>query len=450
MVGIGIMNSLTHSHPRPSHNTGAVVPLPLVNGKRAEREEDDPSNQTGDEGKRHERGSLPDDPVNRPLLVRDNLAILGTCCPFDVRFKKDHSLVGRVFAFDAVPKSGTEFEMKIFVEYPTGSGTVFSSASGVAKQMYQDSMKDLGKGLSSGFKYLEYEMKHGSGDWRLLGELLIESVRFFKELVKREMLPVPHVDAKCPSIPSLNGVLGRGIPTPRPQQMSPFDMAVRKRKSSPGLDQEDGTRDPKLTAEEHAKRQWMQSQTEALKLTICSSGYNCGGSGPPSSSSMSPVSNQASSPKEGVSHPGVPSASSPMAALMSVTDNLPSNSQSPSRNSGHSPHSPQQRLAMGESCMANVPDSSGPAEALKCTLCHERLEDTHFVQCPSVSEHKFCFPCSRDSIKRQGAGGEVYCPSGKKCPLVGSNVPWAFMQGEITTILGEEYKDMKIKKERDT
>lgn len=44
---------------------------------------------------------------------------------------------------------------------------------------------------------------------------------------------------------------------------------------------------------------------------------------------------------------------------------------------------------------------------LKCTLCQERLEDTHFVQCPSVPHHKFCFPCSRESIKRQGAGSEV-------------------------------------------
>lgn len=47
------------------------------------------------------------------------------------------------------------------------------------------------------------------------------------------------------------------------------------------------------------------------------------------------------------------------------------------------------------------------ATTLKCTLCQERLEDTHFVQCPSIQLHKFCFPCSRDSIKRQGAGSEV-------------------------------------------
>ena len=84
-------------------------------------------------------------------------------------------------------------------------------------------------------------------------------------------------------------------------------------------------------------------------------------------------------------------------------------------------------------------------QMLRCTLCHERLEDTHFVQCPSVSHHKFCFPCSRDSIRKQGAGSDVYCPSGERCPLQGSTVPWAFMQGEIATILGGEdgYKTPK-------
>ena len=47
------------------------------------------------------------------------------------------------------------------------------------------------------------------------------------------------------------------------------------------------------------------------------------------------------------------------------------------------------------------PPNTAQNTTLKCTLCQERLEDTHFVQCPSVNHHKFCFPCSRESIKRQ-------------------------------------------------
>ncbi|XP_034484871.1 probable E3 ubiquitin-protein ligase IRF2BPL isoform X1 [Drosophila innubila] len=108
--------------------------------------------------------------------------------------------------------------------------------------------------------------------------------------------------------------------------------------------------------------------------------------------------------------------------------------------------------APGSSAAPNSAAAAAAAAAqnatLKCTLCQERLEDTHFVQCPSVNIHKFCFPCSRESIKRQnGLGNEVYCPSGERCPLANSTIPWAFMQGEITTILGEE---VKVKKERES
>ncbi|CAD6195013.1 unnamed protein product [Caenorhabditis auriculariae] len=80
---------------------------------------------------------------------------------------------------------------------------------------------------------------------------------------------------------------------------------------------------------------------------------------------------------------------------------------------------------------------------LRCTICNERLEDTHFVQCPSVGSHKFCFPCSRNFIKEQNKSADLYCPSGEKCPLVGAAMPWAFMQAEIAQILGDEYEDFK-------
>ncbi|XP_023024397.1 interferon regulatory factor 2-binding protein 2-B isoform X2 [Leptinotarsa decemlineata] len=211
--------------------------------------------------------------------------------------------------------------------------------------------------------------------------------------------------------------------------------------------------------------------------------------------SSSPLNRTGSPPEANVAgttqqnQPTTGSGQSPMAALMSVADNLPPGSprstggspptnvapRSASRGSQHSPNSSGSssgRRSSGSRHVSSTTVTSTEAGAmtvgnteslstngesvastpatpvtLKCTLCQERLEDTHFVQCPSVPYHKFCFPCSRDSIKRQGAGSEVYCPSGEKCPLANSNVPWAFMQGEIATILGEEYK---VKKEKET
>ncbi|XP_060790402.1 probable E3 ubiquitin-protein ligase IRF2BPL [Neoarius graeffei] len=408
-----------------------------------------------------------EDWASKPKIVRETLITLSSCTPFDVRFKKDHSLSGRVFAFDAVSKPGMDYELKIFVEYPSGSGNVFSSASGVAKQMYQDCMKDYGRGLSSGFKYLEYEKKHGSGDWRLLGDLLPETVRFFKEGLGAEMLPQPYIDASCPLLPSALVNMPRAMPS-----SSALRPGMRKRKASPEPDSAEGAL--KLS-DEQQRQQWIASQSEALKLTMASGSFVASHGGPPP---LGPVHSSRATPPESAPQNG----QSPMAALMSVADTL-GNAHSPkdnnsvhsttsTRHNSSSPVSPasvsgQRRLASrnGELNMAgtpsqsashqnmeqahpqNIPDSpmanNGP---LCCTICHERLEDTHFVQCPSVPNHKFCFPCSRESIKAQGATGEVYCPSGEKCPLVGSNVPWAFMQGEIATILAG---DVKVKKERD-
>ncbi|XP_063976308.1 interferon regulatory factor 2-binding protein 2 [Diachasmimorpha longicaudata] len=199
--------------------------------------------------------------------------------------------------------------------------------------------------------------------------------------------------------------------------------------------------------------------------------------------------------QQGSHHQGGTGGPSPMAALMSVADTLtspepvsqPPNNPSPtsrspptttatgpqrsvSRGSQHSPNgsgsgrrpsggarqhvSSTTVMTSSEGATGAQPAGAEPvsnAPALKCTLCQGRLEDTHFVQCPSVPHHKFCFPCSRDSIKRQGAGSEVYCPSGEKCPLADSQVPWAFMQNEIATILAEDTATgLKVKKERET
>ncbi|KAJ8002228.1 hypothetical protein DPEC_G00177720 [Dallia pectoralis] len=234
-----------------------------------------------------------------------------------------------------------------------------------------------------------------------------------------------------------------------------------KRKPSPEPDGEGSV--PKMNGGGEGQP-WLTSPPEGLKMPPASlPGFSAV---PPST--MSPHSR--TTPPEAATAPGV----TPMAALIHAADNagsagspkdpVHSTTAAGRRNSG-SPLSPssagQRRLAQREVVATahaagmdphgappqSVPDSSVPGSVpLCCTLCRERLEDTHFVQCPSVPSHKFCFPCSRESIKQQGATGEVYCPSGDKCPLVGSNVPWAFMQGEIATILAG---DVKVKKERD-
>uniref|UniRef100_A0A3P8V7N5 Interferon regulatory factor 2 binding protein 1 n=2 Tax=Cynoglossus semilaevis TaxID=244447 RepID=A0A3P8V7N5_CYNSE len=87
---------------------------------------------------------------------------------------------------------------------------------------------------------------------------------------------------------------------------------------------------------------------------------------------------------------------------------------------------------------ASTNNTHSTGNTLSCSLCHERLEDTHFVQCPSVPGHRFCFPCTRIYIQSRRGDGEVYCPSGERCPLDNSpnSPPWAFMQGEVSTILG--------------
>ncbi|XP_068177702.1 interferon regulatory factor 2-binding protein 2-B-like [Antennarius striatus] len=226
-----------------------------------------------------------------------------------------------------------------------------------------------------------------------------------------------------------------------------------KRRASPEPEGECGGPPPKLNGVEAPP--WLPSPSEVLKISPSHAGAT-----PPDSAT----------PQSG---------HSPMAELILATDHvgggLPRDVQVHSTTPAP-PSPPQRRPSVGVAGVdpqapppQSIPDSSGAAPPppgappLCCTLCRGRLEDTHFVQCPSAPAHKFCFPCSRASIKQQGGAppsqggappsqdstappqGEVFCPSGLRCPLVGSSVPWAFMQGEIATILAA---DVKVK-ERD-
>lgn len=307
--------------------------------------------------------------TQRFAQIQETLNVLSKSPPFRVRFSKDHSLVGRVIAFDAVCR-GSDYELKVFVEYPVGSGTVFQSASGAGRQMYGEFRERLGIGggfrgaSSNGYKDLEFEKVYGDEDWRVLGELLTEEVRFFRGAVKKDLLPQPFVDPQHPNVPPANMSSTRGF--------LKNNLLNRKRKSS--------------------------NEEESEKKKLAENGISDDGHASPS--------------PRGGEQPLSPSES---------------NGGSPSHpNSVSSPHSPP---AM---------EKKSP-ESMECLICHKALDDTRFVQCPSIGSHKFCFMCSRDSIKQQvSSSKDVYCPSGHKCLVQGSTTPWAFMEQEIATILKAE------------
>ncbi|KAG7257409.1 hypothetical protein CRUP_026275 [Coryphaenoides rupestris] len=374
---------------------------------------------------------------NRPKAVRDVLVTLNACVPFNVRFRKDHNLVGRALAFDA--SANPDFELKVFAEYPCGSGIVYSQIPDLVRQMFRDSAKDAGKAVNSGLRYVEYEKRQGTGDWRGLTELLNDGVRLFKEPPIPEVLPQPYPEA---GMPMASG--GRLVP---PKGGG----GTRRRKASPGS--ENGEGEGARPGDHPSREAWQRSSYPG----------------------MEPLQGMAA-PQE-VAPPRLHSQPSPISALMGVADSLSASQmarESPGMSAAHSSSSSAGRPTGGSPSAASGsqgqgggggqgggPSSSGGSSAagevgiggaqgalLCCTLCRERLEDTHFVQCPSVPHHKFCFPCTRASIRSQGPGGEVYCPSGERCPLSGSNVPWAFMQGEISTILAGD-GDVTVKKESD-
>ena len=294
----------------------------------------------------------------RLSLIQETLAVLSKSTPFRVRFSKDHSLFGRVFAFDAVSR-GSDYELKVYIEYPIGTGTVFQSASGAGRQMYGEFRERLGIGggfrgaSSNGYKDLEFEQVHGAEKWHMLGELLSEEVRFFRGHVKADLLPTPYEDAKFPNLPVVSSFThSRG-------SLKTHSFAGKKRPDS--------------------------DSDEADRKRFCSN----------------------DPPKE-----TTPDVKTPPANPDSSQDTSHAEQASPSQNHAKSPPN------------------------MRCFLCYKMLEDTRFVQCPSVTGHKFCFSCSRDSIRKQSSSStDVYCPSGMKCLIMGSSTPWAFMESEIATIL---------------
>lgn len=272
-------------------------------------------------------------PPRPPLTRGESLptAVMGV--PFDVRYKKEHAMVGRVYSFDAATS----------LKNAPGYASVCSTPSSTASSLSPLSSRAAQSPDSGGAAAASQQQQP-------------------------QQAPQPQQNGTAGPMAALLTVAEAVPPTSPRNGVAPADSATSSSASRP-------RQSPPAGAHKKSSRHTPGAATVA---TGAAGDTDCGAISAPSSSSSS----------------------------------------------------------------SEAAAAAAAAATLKCTLCQERLEDTHFVQCPSVGQHKFCFPCSRDSIKSQGAssGSEVYCPSGEKCPLVGSSVPWAFMQGEIATILGDEYK----------
>jgi hypothetical protein len=339
------------------------------------------------------------DTTQRFAQIQQTLNDLSKSPPFRVRFSKDHSLTGRVIAFDAVCR-GSDYELKVFVEYPIGSGNVFQSASGAGRQMYGEFRERLGIGggfrgaSSNGYKDLEFEKVHGDDNWKVLGELLTEEVRFFRGSVKKDLLPQPYVDSMYPFVPPANMSSTRGF--------LKNNLLHRKRKIS----NEDESDSKKMKSVENGSS------------GVHDENHSSSSPNAPVSPKTSPLSpDMGVSPRPVNGSPKAEHASSPLGDSVG--------SPSHTNNGTTSPHS--------------YHEDERVSDQMQCMICHRALDDTRFVQCPSVAVHKFCFGCSRDSIQQQMVSSkDVYCPSKLKCLVQGSTTPWAFMEQEITTILKSE------------
>ncbi len=359
-----------------------------------------------------------DGTTQRFAQIQDTLNTLSKSPPFRVRFSKDHSLIGRVIAFDAVCR-GSDFELKVFIEYPIGSQTVFQSASGAGRQMYGEFRERLGIGggfrgaSSNGYKDLEFERINGDEDWRVLGELLTEEVRFFRGSVKKDLLPTPFLDPKFPNLPPATLNATRGF--------LKNNLLNQRKRASSSEDNADGSEARK----EHKVDISSNSDEEGRHRSHSPKSPHS-----PSSGQSSP--NLVNGNGYAAAHsPRNNGSASPTATFSGSNRRKESTSPVCSLPNGEaaSPTGTQSRTSP-----LPAPDTSS---VMQCLLCRRTLDDTRYVQCPSTPMHKFCFNCTQESIKKQvESSSDVYCPSGMKCLVVGSTTtPWAFMEQEISQIL---------------
>ncbi|XP_063710641.1 interferon regulatory factor 2-binding protein 1-like [Symsagittifera roscoffensis] len=326
--------------------------------------------------------------VNNAQAIKDTLNV---CCPFLIRYYNTGTrCLAKVLSFSA----SSSFGLVVLVEYPLSSGQRFHSLVEVVRAMTNDNpnIEALVKGAYVAFpeRFLEYQKNlEDPNSWNLLSALLTEGVMSFLETPNPSLLPTSLQNTSSNAVVDDSSQESR----PSPHQMANgMDLSIRPAKK------------PKTTIE---------IQRSNAKVTKSPSPGGVGAKPPLTSGTIDLTNNVRSSTSTAVC--GKDSIQTTMSVSSSCS--VSSNNSTPS--------------------VGTVSSSA----SYNCFICKSVLEESHFIQCPSVTKHRFCFQCTSKVIDQQfhgptgtGSTTEVHCPSGEHCPVAGSTVPWAFFESEMTAV----------------
>jgi hypothetical protein len=72
--------------------------------------------------------------------------------------------------------------------------------------------------------------------------------------------------------------------------------------------------------------------------------------------------------------------------------------------------------------LPSPPVRRSPPVVVKCRICQKVIDNANYIQCPSVSEHRFCFRCCKDMVSKATDDSPATCPSGERLASALSNL----------------------------
>ena len=356
-------------------------------------------------------------PTQRHANFNQITTTLNQCCPFLIRLAKSGNkfILGSVIEFSVSSTTG----LSVKAEYPVASAKKFQSLAEVVQAMTNDRQPTNdtnARNVSIAFpeRYLEYQRKNG--DWFELSTLLTENVLSFLEPLNNYLLP------KVLEFNNNSNNTNTSVNDTSPGTAEKMNSSINLSNSGNGIDLSlrPGKR-PRLI-DVCTVPAAGQSKTSIQVPKSASKSASPGLSTPAGMSSTGTLSSSPSSS----SSAGAATTASTALELSTIASGTIDMTRKAAID----------KLIESEdsTAISTVITSTG----YNCFTCKSVLEESHFIQCPAVTKHRFCFQCTSRIIDQQmalhGMSSEVHCPSGDDCPVAGSNMPWAFFESEMAAV----------------